>query len=110
MSRREKLLANLDREEAELRVLLIPKLRDVAEARTTGLFVTELNNPWSEVRPSKDGTEILAKARDILRMAENLDVEARDLLATKVMESFEGATDLTDKQRLGPIRLARKLL
>ena len=62
MSRRDAVLASrLDAAEAELRRLLVPALRAVASGSDTGLFVTELNNPWPGlyVHTSSRGEAIL---------------------------------------------------
>ena len=111
MSRTQKLYAWLDRLEAELREMLIPALREVAGGRNTLFFITKHNNPWPALRGgSPQGTEIFERAGEILSLARRLGVDTSALLASKVVAAFEGANDLDNENRLGPIRLAQQLL
>lgn len=111
MARHIKRFRRLDDAETELRALLVKHLREVATGDDTLFFVTAFNNPWPELRSgSAAGTELLARAHYIIDMAAKLGAVTDDLVAAKVIAYFGGANDLTDHHRLGPIRLARKLL
>jgi hypothetical protein len=104
--RRRALSAAVD----DFRARLIPLLKAVSEGRNTGFFVTERNNPWSEVPCSPDGSEILNRAAWILEEAEQLGNDDGSLCAGKVVKAFRVANDLSNPHRLGPIRLAQQLL
>ena len=111
MKRRQQLYAKLDNAEAELRAVLLPALEEVAAGRDTMLFITKYNNPWPELRNgSAAGNKIVQRARVIVTLAQQLGADTSDLLASKVLASFEAANDLKNANRVGPIRLAQQLL
>ena len=104
VSRREKLQVRLAMEEEDLRQTLIPILRSIAAGRNTGFFDMGSGKPTVLAEP------ILVKARDILELATQLGEPNTDLVAAAVLRAFEHANDRTNEHRLGPIRLARRLI
>ncbi len=109
-ARHRKLHDELDLRDLQLRERAMSKLREVAAGQDTGFFVAEQDNPWPEVRPSARGTAILAEAEDVIALAHRLHVDTTALAAWQIMNAFARATDLRDDNRLGPARLAAKLL
>ena len=85
-------------------------LEAVSEGRNTGFFTTEQNNPWGGVPCSRDGAEILSTATWIVEEAERLGESETATAASKVIEAFRVANDLSKPHRLGPMRLAQQLL
>ena len=104
MSRIEKLRRRLQQDEAELLATVIPVLQTVARGRNTALFVT------IDGIPTAAGAPILNKAREILRLAAQLDEPTSELVADVVVRAFDHANDNTNEHRLGPIRLAEQVL
>jgi hypothetical protein len=112
MSRRDKQFHPMDRLDHDLRVSAVAALREVAEGRSTSLFVTDTTNPWPELRgkASPAGNDIVERAREILRLATEIGADNSKLAATKILRVFTAANDLANANRLGPIRLAASLL
>ena len=90
-ARREALL----RADEELRTSITPALRRVANRHDTGFFMRQDSEFWSEARRIKEAVE---------------GGESSELAAFKIVSAFEEANDLSNEQRLGPIRLAERLL
>lgn len=91
-SRRHSLL----QADAELRTSIIPVLQQIASGRNTGFFMQRDAPYWAEAR--RIGHEAAAIG------------ESSNLAAFAVAAAFEEANDLSNEHRLGPIRLAEKLL
>jgi|GEM_PF-2122974 len=106
----EKLLSNLARLDDELRQETMAALRPVAGGRNTDLFTTASTNPWPEVRPSVKGTELYDRAKEIFQAAVELRVSTEGFASGKIISAFQKANDLSNHNRLGPIRLAVELL
>ena len=104
MSRVGKLYARLEREEAELLELVVPALRSVANGWATGFFAMQDDVPVGS------GAAIFGRAQDILALATRLGEPKENLVAETIVRSFEHANDITNEQRLGPIRLSQQLL
>ena len=85
-------------------------LREVAAGRNTHLFVAEQTNPWPEIGSSPDGTDLLRRAEAVVELAQRLGEDLSALAAPRLLRAFQGANDLTNPHRLGPIRLASSLL
>lgn len=98
MSRSEKqeLIEGL---EIELRECLLPILVQVAQGRNTAFFVS-----------SPDRTTIQDLAEQILRLADHIGSSKESLLASRILNAFDEADDLSDEHRLEPVRLAQTLL
>ena len=98
MSRRiESEIQRLSEADLDLRTRITPQLTIVAGRKNTDFFM-------------RNESEFLAEARDILRRAQSLSQLAEQLAASRVVAAFEEANDLQNEQRLGPIRLAERLL
>ena len=95
---------------SEFRVSLIAALRDVANRYDTDLFVTPRNNPWREVRPSARGTALHEEALAIVALARDCHGLEPPRVAVLALAAFQSANDLSDPHRLGPRRLALRLL
>jgi hypothetical protein len=104
MTRIENLYARLEREDAELLELVVPALRTVVSGWSTGFFTMRKDVPVGS------GAPMFEKAQNILALATQLGEPKDGLVAEAVMGSFEHANDITNEQRLGPIRLAERLL
>ena len=91
-SRRDSLL-QADR---ELRRSIIPVLQQVAGRRNTGLFMQRDATYWAEARRIRNEAAAIG--------------ESSNLAALAIAAAFEEANDLSNEHRLGPIRLAERLL
>lgn len=80
----------------ELRRSIIPVLQQVAARRNTGFFMQEQSEFWAEAR--RITKEAVANG------------ESSDLAAFVIASAFEEANDLANEHRLGPIRLAERVL
>ncbi|HEU4888073.1 MAG TPA: hypothetical protein VFV49_09320 [Thermoanaerobaculia bacterium] len=107
--KREKLFAQLEADDAELRRDFIAHLEVVAGGRNTWFFVVEPVS-GTGLPPSPDGTAILGRARDIVARAEHLQIDPAGLVAPFVEAAFASANDRSNEHRLGPIRHAQRLL
>jgi hypothetical protein len=96
--------------EAAFRASLISALRDVAGRYDTDLFVTPYNNPWREVRPSARGTAHYDEALAIVALARQCHGLEPPRVAVLALAAFESANDVSNRHRLGPRRLALRLL
>ena len=103
-SRHEKLYARLRAADDELRALFIARLREVAESRNTGFFVLHDGEPIDANRA------VVTLAREVVELADQLAEPRSSLVAAMVLEAFEQANELSNEQRLGPIRHAQALL
>jgi hypothetical protein len=90
-SRREALL----RADEELRTSITPVLQRVANRHETDFLMRQDSEFWSEARRIKDAVAV---------------GDDRELAAFKIVSAFEEANDLSNEHRLGPIRLAERLL
>jgi hypothetical protein len=92
------------------RVSLVGALRDVAIRNETDLFVTARNNPWREVRPSPRGTALHDEALSIAALARQCHGLEPPPVVALALAVFQSTNDLSDPHRLGPRRLALRLL
>lgn len=109
MPKREKWFAQLEADDAELRRDFVAHLEVVAGGRNTWFFMVE-PVPGTGLPPSADGTAILHRARDLVARAERLQVDPATLIAPVVDAAFASINDVSNEQRLGPIRHAQRLL
>lgn len=107
--KREKLFAQLEADDAELRRDFVAHLEVIAGGRDTWFFVVE-PFPGTGLPPSEDGMSILRRARDIVARAERLQLDPAGLVAPFVEAAFVSVNDRSNQHRLGPIRHAQRLL
>jgi len=109
VSRLQKQYERLQSLDDELRALTIEALRQVERGFNTDFFIADYNNPWRAIRPSAQSNDIVNRAREIMRLAEMLSESTAGLAASVILKCFDGANDLSNPHRLGPIRLASSL-
>jgi hypothetical protein len=99
MSRSEEHQRKIEGLEIELRECLLPILGQVAQGRNSTFFGS-----------SPDRTTIEDLAEQILRLADHIGSSKDRLLASRIVNAFDEADDLSDEHRLEPAGLAQTLL
>jgi hypothetical protein len=108
-SGRTKQRAHLDTVEAELLHRLLEHLPGVAAGRDTLFFTTREFNPF-EMRVPTISQEIDDLAIEALAVRTVLGEPADGSVAQLFRAALAGSADLNDHHRLGPVRLAERLL
>src|SRR5258708_22929403 len=88
MSRRTKDFDRLAILEVELRTLATALLRNVASGRNTWLFIAEQMNPWPGLPPSREGTDLVERAKAIIQLSNRLGADTTPLVAATPLRSF----------------------
>jgi len=112
MSRREKQRARLSAIETELQRRLVDALKRVARGEDSLFFTTAEFNPFNlpaHMLP-KGSTELSELALESLRLRESLGDSPNGSVAEMFRASLREASATADHNRLGPARLAAKLL
>ena len=104
--RREKEITRWRAAEAEVRSEWFENLKMVASGRNT-LFFTIGDIGYG--RPVSE-PELLVTARQLVHEAERLSLPLQDSILPTIISAFAEANDRANEQRLGPIRLAQRLL
>lgn len=99
MSRSENHERKIEVLEIELRECLVPILLQVAQGRNTTFFLS-----------SPDRTTIQDLAEQILRLADHIGSSKESLLASRILNAFDEADDISDEHSQVPVRLAQTLL
>jgi hypothetical protein len=112
MSRREKQRAQLSTIEAELRRRLVDALKRVARGEDSLFFTTVEFNPFSLPAHvlSKNSAELSELALKSLRLRDILGERATGSVGEMLRAALRDAACTADHNRLGPQRLAAKLL
>jgi hypothetical protein len=89
MSRREEHERRIEGLEIELRECVLPRLVQVAQGRDTAFFAG-----------SPDRTTIQDLTEQILRLADDIGLPKESLLASRILNAFDDADDMSDQNRL----------
>jgi hypothetical protein len=108
----ERAKVELDKLEDELKNRLCTALRAVASGNNTHFFFTKDYNPhnFPEFRLSKTSSELLELARETIRLRALLELPTDSCVGQLFETACIENAELDNPHRLGPIRLATKLL
>jgi hypothetical protein len=101
--------AHLASIEADLLQRLLQQLPAVAAGRDTLFFTTREFNPFA-LRVSTTGQELAELALEALALREALSEPAEGSVGHMFRAALQESADVNDHHRLGPIRLAERLL
>ena len=98
--------------EHRLRADLLPALRSCADRTNTNLFVSKRHMPpdWPPVAAGEETDSFLRQCDLILELYSRLGLDAKDSLASVFANACHESTAMSNHHRLGPQRLAEKLL